>query len=320
MSFRGVIEIIDRSGLLRSRVRVEHLPFRIGRALDNDLVLDDIYVCPHHAEVREEEALGLFDLNSVNGSFSGLRRAREARIALPSSIDFRLGHSLLRFRAANEVLETTAVDPLATSRLFAVDRFRWAIPALLACAGALLIERVLISPQMLQWGAVASAVVPALLVILLWALAWSMANRLVSHRFHYLGHLSIAALGVLVINIIDAFCGYLGFTLGADGFMSAVSRLLSGVLLATAIYGHLRLISRGSGRRLLVPAAAVAIAFVTLSLLPSASDGNFSSEPKLATSLKPPAAALRQGLDSDTFYTEIERAMDDADAEATEEE
>ncbi len=320
MSFLGVIEIIDRSGLVRSRTRVEHLPFRIGRALDNDLVLDDIYVCPHHAELSDEPELALMDLDSVNGSFIGLGRTRHARIALPGSVDFRLGHSLLRFRAANEILQTTAVDPLATSRLFALDRAAWAIPAVVACGIGLLIERVLVTPQTLQLGALASAVVPAILVVLIWSLAWSMANRMVSHRFHYLGHLSIAALGVLATNLADSVCSYLGFAVGADDVMGAIAKLLSAGLLALVIYGHLRLISRGSARRLLVPAIAVAVAFMAISLLPGTSTNDFSSEPKLATTLKPPIAALRRGLDGDTFYAEAARAMDEVDEEATHEE
>ena len=112
MNFLGVVEIIDRGGAVHSRVRIDHLPFKLGRALDNDLVIDDIYVCPHHAEIRAEDGLMLVDLQSVNGSFQGLKRTREERLALPGSVDFRLGHSLMRFRPAVERLAETAIDPL----------------------------------------------------------------------------------------------------------------------------------------------------------------------------------------------------------------
>jgi len=90
-------------------------------------------------------------------------------------------------------------------------------------------------------------------------------------------------------------------------------------LLATVIYGHLRLISRGNGRRLLVPAAAVALTFLALSVLPGAGDSGFSSEPKFASSLKLPAAALREGRSADTFYADAAHALDEVDEEAAEE-
>lgn len=319
MNFLGVVEIIDRGGAVQSRVRVDHLPFKLGRALDNDLIIDDIYVCPHHAEIRDEDGLALVDLRSVNGSFLGLGRQREERVAFRESVDFRLGHSLLRFRAATEQLQETAADPLATSRLFALDRLQWAMPALLLSVVVLLIERVLVTTQTVQLGALASGVLPAILMVLMWALAWSMANRMVSHRFHYLGHLSIVCLGVLAASALEPMAGYIGFAFAADVSISTIGRLAGAGLLAIIIYGHLRLISRGSGRRLLVPAGGVALAFLAMSILPGAGDSGFSSEPKFVGTLKMPAAALRRGRSSEEFYTDAARALDEVDEEAKEE-
>lgn len=319
MTFLGVVEIIDRGGAVHSRVRVDHLPFKLGRALDNDLIIDDIYVCPHHAEIRDEDGLVLVDLQSINGSFQGLKRTPEPILSLAGSLDFRLGHSLMRFRPAIEQLAETAVDPLATSRLFALDRAHWAVPALLGGALALLVERVIGSTQALQFGALAASVLPALLMVLVWALAWSMVNRMVSHRFHYFGHLSIASLGVLAASVLEPVTGYLGFAFAADASMGTLGKLLGAVLLAAIIYGHLRLISRGRGTRLLIPAAAVALTFLALSMLPGAGDSSFSSEPKFAASLKLPAAALRHGRNADDFYADAAHALDEVDEEAEEE-
>ena len=319
MNFLGVVEIIDRGGAVHSRVHIDHLPFKLGRALDNDLIIDDIYVCPHHAEIRDEDGLTLIDLQSINGIFQGLKRNPEPHLSLLGSVDFRLGHSLMRFRPALEQLAETAVDPLATSRLFALDRAHWAVPALAGGTLALLIERVLASTQILQFGAVASSVLPALLMVLVWALAWSMVNRMVSHRFHYFGHLSIASFGVLTASVLEPLTGYLGFAFAADASMGALGKLLGAVMLAAIIYGHLRLISRGRGTRLLIPAAAVALTFLVLSVLPGAGDSGFSSEPKFAASLKFPAAALRQGRNADDFYADAAKALDEVDEEAVEE-
>jgi len=319
VNFLGVVEIIDRGGAVHSRVRIDQLPFKLGRALDNDLIIDDIYVCPHHAEIRDEDGLILVDLQSVNGSFHGLKRKRDGRLALPASVDFRLGHSLMRFRPAIELLAETAIDPLATSRLFALDRMHWALPALVGCALALLIERVLASTQALQFGSVASSVLPALLMVLVWALAWSMVNRMVGHRFHYFGHLSIASLGVLTASTLEPITAYLGFAFALDASMGTLGKLLGAALLAAVIYGHLRLISRGDGRRLLVPAAAVALTFLAMSVLPGAGDRALASEPKFASSLKLPAAALREGRSADAFYADAARALDEVDEEATSE-
>ncbi|HEY4956883.1 MAG TPA: FHA domain-containing protein, partial [Caldimonas sp.] len=45
----ALLEAIDRDGLVRQAWRIERWPFSIGRALDNDVVLSDPHVAPHHA-------------------------------------------------------------------------------------------------------------------------------------------------------------------------------------------------------------------------------------------------------------------------------
>ena len=54
---------------------VARLPFAIGRALDNDLVLDDRSVSRYHAQLRAEKSgLIIVDLQSTNGTFVDGRR------------------------------------------------------------------------------------------------------------------------------------------------------------------------------------------------------------------------------------------------------
>lgn len=53
-----------------SRVPLQKLPFSLGRALDNDLVLEDKRVSRHHAQIRKRQSrLCLVDLDSTNGTY-----------------------------------------------------------------------------------------------------------------------------------------------------------------------------------------------------------------------------------------------------------
>lgn len=318
VSFLGAVEVVDRAGHVHGRVRVERLPFRVGRALDNDLVLDDIYVCPHHAELVQTEAgLALIDRDSVNGSFRGHERQRAAQIELGAHTELRLGHTLLRFRAADEQLAPTAIDPLASSRLMNLDSVRWALAALALCALLIGLQTVLGSSQRLPTMALTGQILQALLMLLIWALCWSLVNRVVGHRFHYLGHLAVGAFGLVAASTIETALSYVGFAFSAQ--LDLFGTLLGGALLSVVIYGHLRLLSRGSGRRLLLPAAVVGIAFLALTNLPGVGDDRFQSEPELATTLKPPFAALRSGRSSEAYYADVLSAFDDADSEAKDE-
>lgn len=316
VSFRGALEVLDRSGHVQQRVRVEQLPFRVGRALDNDLVLDDPYVCAHHAEIRGEEKLELVDCGSLNGSFQGAVRERRGRIELAHATDLRVGHTLLRYRAVEEALPATLADPMAGSRWLGLDRLRWAMAALSGCAAVVIGEQVIGSTQTVRLGVIVSSAAPALIVLALWALSWSLVNRVVAHRFHYAGHLAIGSFGVIAVSFAESLGSYMSFAFAGDKALSGFSNLVNAALLSALVFGHLRLISRGSARRLLLPAGLVGVAFLSLAMLPSASDNQFRSEPEMSTSLKAPFAALRAGRDSQAYYSDATEALDAADAEA----
>ena len=66
------VEILSRHHDVVARYRCED-GARIGRAYDNDVVVDDPYVAPHHARIVRDEAGELFaeDLGSVNGLYAG---------------------------------------------------------------------------------------------------------------------------------------------------------------------------------------------------------------------------------------------------------
>ncbi len=75
---------------------------RIGRSADNDVIVDDLLVSRHHAELRRDgENYALIDLNSHNGTFVNGKKINRAVI---TSNDYvTIGHHL--FRLAKGTLE-----------------------------------------------------------------------------------------------------------------------------------------------------------------------------------------------------------------------
>ena len=65
----GLLEVLNRSGQVDQRIAVAPGRITVGRALDNDVILDDPYVCPHHLALEVESGhVTLEDLDSVNGT------------------------------------------------------------------------------------------------------------------------------------------------------------------------------------------------------------------------------------------------------------
>ncbi|HYC15496.1 MAG TPA: FHA domain-containing protein, partial [Stellaceae bacterium] len=65
------IEVLGRHRDVVARLRFAGAEIRVGRAYDNDLVLDDPYVAPRHLLIRRETggALVAEDLGSANGLY-----------------------------------------------------------------------------------------------------------------------------------------------------------------------------------------------------------------------------------------------------------
>ncbi|MFN8533887.1 MAG: FHA domain-containing protein [Dehalococcoidia bacterium] len=90
----GVVHTGDRA------IPIVHLPLAIGRALDNDVVLDDVSVSRYHAQIRANgSGLVVVDLRSTNGTFVNGRRVHgEARIRPGDAV--LVGSAALRLQAA----------------------------------------------------------------------------------------------------------------------------------------------------------------------------------------------------------------------------
>jgi len=63
------IEVLSRNGEVAARERIDTQEARIGRAFDNDVVIDDPHVAPHHLRIirGEDGELVAEDLGTLNG-------------------------------------------------------------------------------------------------------------------------------------------------------------------------------------------------------------------------------------------------------------
>ena len=80
----------------RQRVQLSDKAIRIGRTPDNDLVVSDLDLSRHHAELRKSPAgsYEIIDLGSHNGTFVNGKRV--SRAALTDQDTVSIGHSTFR--------------------------------------------------------------------------------------------------------------------------------------------------------------------------------------------------------------------------------
>ncbi|MGQ8367030.1 FHA domain-containing protein [Glaciecola sp. 1036] len=113
-----VIEFISRNKKVQQFEKCSGNPISIGRAYNNDIIIQDEHVCPQHAEIYQDESGELFLIN--NDSVNGIKDYKGKEIASRHPVKvgdiFQLGKQFIR------ILDTSsAVEP--TKKLHLLESF-----------------------------------------------------------------------------------------------------------------------------------------------------------------------------------------------------
>lgn len=277
------VEVVDRRGRVVQRVRVDALPFRIGRAYSNDLILDDRFVCPEHLQVARN-AEGQFmaeDLGSANGVFDADSGARIERVRLDSRPQLRLGRTLIRFRDAEDVIEPTVVESRhAPIVQWATDHWSAALLMLAVLLGARVLESVLGSYREISQFEVIGDAAVALLAVAGWAGAWALVSRLLGHPTRLVAHWMTVSGCSLAAIVLAWALNHARFRMASINAVEALEFSGEVALLALLLFGNLTAASVLRKRRRQFTAALVA-----LSVLGAVELRNFAERPDFVSML-----------------------------------
>jgi hypothetical protein len=265
-----VAEVLEKSGRVHERIRLTRFPATIGRGYSNDIILDDDFVSPHHAqiELNEDGRAVLVDLSSENGTYMLPKLQKTERLPLGPDTLLRLGHTLLRLRSPNYQVAKTRHDNLSAGRLS-----RWiagGLGAALSMAivmALLLIESHQTSDQTIRPEQLLLHVLPFALAIPVWAGLWALASRAFAHHTFYAAHIAIASLAVIGFYLLDTAAEYYAFGLSADLSADLIFEVAGALVGAAMFYGHLRFATLLAPRVLATVSVFLSATLVGLSLL-----------------------------------------------------
>ncbi len=306
------LEILGRDGRVVVRQPVHSFPCRIGRAYDNDLILDDPYVAAHHAALEEVEAgrYAVRDLGSRNGLMLLSRRRRMESAEIGPEDVIRLGHTQLRVRPHD----------YAVPKELDARRQSWARHpagclavwlAALAVVGGIYYQG---SSEDVEPFWLVGTLLAVAVGALLWSAGWAFATRLVTGQWSYLGHATTAGAALLALLAADELVGGLTFALGAPR-LRLWDSLPLGLVFAAQCYRHLRLVSRAPRRRLATAALLVAlVCFGAPELLNWLSERENVGKMNFLTDIRPPGWRLVAGVTPQAFIGRIEALRGAVDA------
>ena len=301
---RAPVTALATEGAASQRsVDVPSWPLTMGRALDNQLVIDDAFVAAHHARIDADDAgaLTLTVLNTVNGiEVNGVQVKSGQSVPLgPSSVRLKLGHTHLQLRLPGEVLAPeqalplwAAVDTKPSRQPVSVRSRAW--PWI---AGAALFAFEAASQAInLDPGAEFGAWLPALLgvpvALMFWCGVWALLSKLFNHDFDFSGHLKLALPWVLVMALVQALWPQLAAAVALP-MLWRLTPLLLAVLAAFWVRAHLSHVLPHKQRAVSVGVAAMALGAIAITAA-----GNLRSSDSLSSAAYMstlPLPALRLG-------------------------
>lgn len=320
-----IVEVIHgRAGEVRQRLRLDSLPFSIGRALDNALVLDDPHVDARHARlVRDEDgSLVIEDLGSLN-KLATTTHPRAERVRLRAGAEVTVGRTLLRFRD-----DTDPVAPAIALHRAAIidgDAARWHARTpvrLVLIAGAL----ALIGMDSWFGNYARAGATEALTMVVgygalavIWAGIWAVAARAVIGQFRFVAHLFITVVSAVAVAAVSALASWGEFLAPDHVVITPVTTVATLALLAAVIAWQLANASAlSSARRWRAGVTVSAVLVALVGLFALVDDDAFTDVPEFSSILKAAPMALVPKANVSDFgaavadlRTEVDRLRDE---------
>lgn len=345
-----ILELVDPRGT-RTWHRLDALPLTLGRALTNDVILDDPYADARHARIAMDAtgALRVEDQGSTNGLRLGASRVDGHLVAQPGT-ELRIGRTTLRFHDADEAVPPALVDDTTAPAWAAAETVAAALPApvappvarpvaagrtgrarewlattpgrlvaIVAATALFAFYSWLQSTERASGSGVFTAALGFVLMAAAWAGLWSVASRIIVHRFQFVGHLAVIVLAVIAVMTFGVVDQWLVFLFPDSPVLPVLSTVLALALLAVVVAAHLSLATTMPPQRrwrVGVVISAVVAAVMGLGALADDDDA-FTDVPEFAGVVKPMPGGWVPTKSVDDFAGVMKELKEDVDEMAT---
>ena len=302
MGTLALLETLDRDGQARASVAVRRWPLRVGRALDNHMVLSDPYVAAHHFHVQaSEEGLHLVVDATGNGVQIGRRRlhtGEEHRWAPDAEpLEITVGRTRLRLRSA--AAELPGELPLAG---MATRSRRWLPSLAAACVllALLMFNSYLDTDPDALGRASAALLLSATSIAAVWCGLWALLSKTFTRQTRFGWHLRVFLFAGVVLLVAEHLPSALAFALSWP-WLSSFSFIATYSVVAATLYYHLLAVELARPRLMRWAGFVGAAVAVALTLWFNVQRNERWGEELYMSHLFAPALRLARPVDVDRF-------------------
>ena len=275
MSAPFFVEVLSRNDEVRHRHQVNALPIRIGRAYDNDFIVDDPHVAPHHALIylTAEDGLAMRDLGTHNGIIC--KGVRQREMPIDGNTVFRLGQTHLRVRSADFPVSAEIPD----KTIYGWEGWPPALAGLVLIALVTTFSTWLDDTEKFKALRYLTGIAGMLAVGMVWCGIWAFANRLFGGQARLGRHLFIAGCGLVTLTMWGIVSAIAAYAFSLEVF-TRYGNHVEIAIAAAMIFFHLSTINAHRPRRFFITVIIVGVLGSGLTLVQ-----NYQHQDRLADEL-----------------------------------
>jgi len=305
-----IFETIQRG--VRHYHKIESFPVSIGRALDNDIILQDVTISPHHLSITDENGgYQITNLMNENGTKINRKEVDNSPQEVTLPVNIQISNLKARLLATDMAVEDTRL-PSCSGFFCIFSNPIWAMLLLVSTIGLFFLEYYFATPFTRDVIFYVSNVLPSILIMLGITVAIAGVSRLSTHRWEMIPAISIASLIFLVPQLFDYLGHSMSYFFASDSIGSWLKYsslfLIIPVLLAAFIVKTVH--SKGLpalGIAMLVYSPFLAYQVVALTDKMSLTSG-FSKVPSYSQILMPGNIRLNNSISLEQFMHDAEKA------------
>lgn len=241
-----ILEIVSRHG--SQFYPIDKPVVRVGRALDNDIILGDPSVSPYHFTIRQgsDKIRQLVSLADENGIRINRRKAADTVNLDRLPLAFDAGRTHLRILDRSQAVAPTRLISCHDGKSCIFGNWGWAIALFIGMVVLTGYDNYLSTPKVLSWDSFWSDQLVIVAAAIGLSVGLLLVNRVTSHRWDWpssLSFVSITLIGAFLLDQLIPFADYF-FTSELPGF--AISLIWIALVLPLAAAWFLISLNHGN--------------------------------------------------------------------------
>ncbi len=213
-----ILETIQRG--IHTYHKIDSFPVTIGRAFDNDIILQDVTISPHHMVILEkDDSYQVLNLSSENGTTINKEKIGSDPVNITLPTNLRISDLKARILSSDMPVEETKLKDCSGFFCFFSSPI-WALLLLISTVALFFLERYFITPVAKEPLYYLSSVLPSVWTVLGITVVIAGVSRLATHRWEIIPAISIASLMFLVPQLFDYIGHYASYLFTSDSLGS----------------------------------------------------------------------------------------------------